>query len=298
MTEDLQNVLSSVILSPESAFPKEKEHLAIRLTNAVSSLSVRAEAQDRKELLTKILDVLDNRRKNRPDTLFIINPGGSGSHWLQDVVAAHFRAAPCGEVYIPPAALQCIKKARPLDRGILLDFFHLISSDLSLDDMLSCSFINTAHVNGWRLSAWMPQQKTIILLVRNPVDVVLSRTFRKPHYRNLYFKHEDDWEYLNRNINYLKSFYSKKKPDTYDLVVKYEDMKNNMSNIMRMLNIKSKLQENFGDIEISISKHLSEPQIISNKFKGELLEINDAFIYHAREQLLEISTDLGYTYRD
>jgi hypothetical protein len=64
-----------------------------------------------------------------------------------------------------------------------------------------------------------------ILLVRDPVDIVLSRTLRKPEYRAWLGKATaDDVDYLQDNIRVVGRFYEAVRPEGYDLTCRYEDM--------------------------------------------------------------------------
>ena len=88
------------------------------------------------------------------------------------------------------------------------------------------SLSNTAHLPDLAVYTRNDLPSRKVLLIRDPVEIVLSRTLRKPAFRR-YLGREttDDARYLRENIVQVGRFYRKVEPEGYDLVVRYEDLR-------------------------------------------------------------------------
>lgn len=288
------DIMEQTLFHPEQCFPPNRAHLSKRLSMAVEKKVTDFGVNVRASLLPVIVELVKFRTTSKPQTVFIVNPGGSGSHWLQDILCQYFTVVGCGEVYIPADIMTILKDCDEFDRGVLIDFFHILFSEGNYADLSNTPLINTAHLGGWKLSNWYPSPKFVILLTRDPIDIVMSRTFRKDDYRMRYFKHEDDWEYLHRNIAYVENFFSRMKKGSFDLLVKYEDLKHDYELVIRKVSEKSDLRPRLGGICETISELRNAALPLSNKYSGPKKEIGPDFLEEARCHLLQLRTELGY----
>lgn len=176
----------------------------------------------RSDVVEEILAVARIRTHHAPAPLYLPNIGSSGSHWLEAMLARATGVHACGEVYFPKGLLDS------LPPGADVEFFvnavlalHTGSSGPAL---VGGRFVNSAHVSRIsRVSARTPGALTV-LLVRHPVDIVMSRTLRKAEYRQDIAPGLDDRAYLERNCQVVERFFRDACQERYHATVRYEDL--------------------------------------------------------------------------
>lgn len=284
-----------ILLGPEAFWTGDKAHMAPRFEGFLQRFQKRSGLRSREAVAQAVLRAARNRMAARPLTVFIVNPGSSGSHWLQDALARAAGTNPCGEVYVPPAVMAAMRKLDGPARGLLLDCMHIAHSYHPEQDLESAVFVNTAHGSGWPLSKAMPDPKHLMLLTRDPLDVVISRTFRKPDHRERFFPGRSDGEYLELNIAYVRKFYdnmAQRKPDS---IVRYEDMKADLGQVMRRLREATNLPITEAGIEAMLRSYDSADSSVStNQYKGPKVSVPQHHVDEARRALADIRTSLGY----
>ena len=164
-------------------------------------------------------------RHGRP-TLYINNIGSSGSHWLLGMLKGGIGLLGTGEIYVPARFLnRRIAPMAPPHRAVFLQAVYLAHLMTGGAGDVENHVCNTAHVADLAPYTKNDIAALRILLIRDPVDVVLSRTLRKPEYRGYLGKDTaDDASYLNDNIAIVDRFYRAVRPEDYDLVCRYEDL--------------------------------------------------------------------------
>jgi hypothetical protein len=248
----------------------------------------------RSDIVSDILAKADKRSVDRPITVFITNPGSCGSHWLQAVLTHQFKMSGCGEAYVSAPVMQFLSEKSGVSRSYLLDCLHLAHSYDGANTPLDSALINTAHATGWAISAKMSAPKLRIVLIRDPISTVISRTFRKPSHRNEYFSGYNDDEYLAINIEYVNKFYRNFKPENYDLIIRFEDLQDRMADVL------SKLAPYLVDYRraVTIEETVAHFQHVeggqTKKFTGHAPSVPESLRDRATLELCDLRRTLGY----
>lgn len=255
-----------------------------------------AEAGRARKALAETIIASARDRASGPGALFLVNCGSSGSHWLEIMLAALPGIRACGEVYLPPRATELLAAAGADQRRAFLDALHQVHMatppPAAVDDVL----INSAH--SWGPGDFMGAGATTILLVRDPVDVVLSRTFRKPRLRRHVDPRSSDAEYLERNIAFVTKFYRsalRRKPQHR---VRYEEMRDDaagtLGKLARLLGREAS-QARLDEIarRFSAEGQASSGRRLSNVHQGSRAT-PDAWAEFAAERLDAVRRELGY----
>lgn len=174
------------------------------------------------DLIEEILAIARLRTQHAPAPLYLPNVGSSGSHWLEAMLARATGVHACGEVYFPKGLLES------LPAGADVEYFVHAVLALHTGDagphLVQGRFVNSAHVSRTsRVSRHTPGALTL-LLVRHPVDIVMSRTLRKPEYRQDIAPDLDDRAYLERNCKLVERFYLDASEEHHDATLRYEDL--------------------------------------------------------------------------
>ena len=105
---------------------------------------------------------------------------------------------------------------------MVMSLVHLCHSPVLSDDAASAVFINSAHTKGTRFYKSIEPECKCILLVRDPLSIVISRTFGKDGFRQSVAPDLTDTEYFNKNLQIVKRFYERNLASKFDLICKYE----------------------------------------------------------------------------
>lgn len=194
----------------------------VRKLQGMLRSATRSVGRSLEDVIEEILAIARLRTHHAPAPIYLPNIGSSGSHWLEAMLARATGAHACGEVYFPKALLES------LPAGTNAQFFmHAV---LALHtggcepQLVSGRFINSAHISRVSRVADRTPGSLRVLLVRHPMDVVMSRTLRKPEYRQDVAPDLDDKEYLERNCKVVERFYLESAKERYDATVRYEDL--------------------------------------------------------------------------
>lgn len=174
----------------------------------------------------RALELGHARAKVAPPTVQLISIGSSGSHWLQSMLSGAGDLMGCGEVYFPDPVLQQLETCTGDTRAFIQAVYAVNGSGAQDPERLMARAINTAHKpDPLRLQpADGPMMS--VFLKRDPLDVAISRTFRKSEYRGYLGQAEtSDEEYFNHNLKRVRTFYRQAARYEYDLVIAYEDLR-------------------------------------------------------------------------
>lgn len=235
------------------------------------------------------------RLTNSHITAYIPSHGSSGSHLVQKILGECAPIHPLGEVYTPPELASKIDELGPVQANLMMESYNLLHTT-SPNRIFSPSLIvNTAHYADLQeYSRWTRHFRSM-LIVRNPVDLAVSRTFRKPEYR-YYSGHKStsDWEYLNLNIDNTLRFYESALHSGYQRIVKFEDViadaKAVVSPILSLLHgygIEAK------NVIRAIEDSAGSGQD-TNMYSGKATAVDHIYADHAVKRLTEITARLGY----
>lgn len=127
-----------------------------------------------------IFHTLEEREKIPCRTILIVNAGSSGSHWLHNMLKELLSLPGAGEVYLP----ESLQNQLP-ENYSPLDLVQLVQSQASDGEMAALPVINTSHSIRLMKRIVKSEKCRELFLSRNPVDIVLSRTFRKEEYKKI-----------------------------------------------------------------------------------------------------------------
>ncbi|MCW5666908.1 MAG: sulfotransferase [Piscinibacter sp.] len=209
------------LLNPQEYWPDRPRHVS-KLNRALKySLG---DGERVPELVDEILAIARLRTAHAPAPIYLPNAGSSGSHWLEAMLARAADVHACGEVYLPKPVIEQLQAMTPADAGFFLNAVYVAHSRRVGPALVSGYCVNSAHVtNVGTIAALTPGAKKV-LLIRHPVDVVMSRTLRKPAHRADVAPDMDDRAYLDHNCELVERFHAALAPETFDAVVRYEDL--------------------------------------------------------------------------
>lgn len=237
-----------------------------------------------------------------PKHVYIVNAGSSGSHWIEAMLGMMPGFYGGGEIYLPSKLLDYFSSISINEANIALDTIYLAHVGCVHKDSL-CAFVgNTAHLaNHYKMSNFSINKK-ILLLLRNPLDVVISRTFRKDEYKEYIASGLSDRQYLKQNCIYVENFYKNLDFESFDMVIRYENFlespRVNLEKIIELID----LSVSEADIERAIVMTSIDSakrnvdngkKAITNIYLGNKKEYNWAKDYVC-ERLGDIISKLGY----
>lgn len=268
---------------------RQIDKLTKRLERNCTSLDVSPS-----KLIRLLCNVAETRIKNHSKTLYLPNIGSSGSHLLEKSVANSYVSVPLGEIYIAENLIPLVKKLDAGEREIFSEVYQLLHAR-SLNNIFDPTslIVNTVHNPVLsRYKHWSKNYKAI-LIIRNPKDVVKSRTFRKNEYKNYLAKEEGYLDYLYRNIKLVKNFYDKALNFGYKATVRFEEFFNDPQSTSTTI-----ASELTGCPKINSLQHAlvtaCETGKGTNKYVGDNLGITSGFISIIDEELDTVSKRLGY----
>jgi Sulfotransferase family len=164
------------------------------------------------------------RTAHAPPPIYLTNTGGSGSHWLEAMLSLAAGVHVCGEVYFPKPVLEQLQGMDAANAGFFLNAIHMAHTGKVGPQLAAGYLVNSAHViNVAAIAALTPGAKKVFL-IRDPFDVVMSRTFRKATHRADVAPDMDDATYLAHNCDFVERFHRALAAEQFDAVVRYEDL--------------------------------------------------------------------------
>lgn len=287
----------------ETAWPVNRHNQVAKLNGFLATAAEKS-GLDRDAVIDQVIETAQQRAARRPLTIFLISCGSSGSHWLEAMLAEFPDYVACGEVYLPRPLFKGTFSWEAASRSAFMDCVHLAHVPEPKDSLVGSKLINSAHLSGWIMSRWMDAPKTNVLLLRNPVDIVISRTYRKDDYRKFRLPDASDDEYLERNIEFVNTFYDKASGSPADHVVKYEDLRQQGTATL------DALLRGLGDVQDPavvagvVERHSAEAQAsgradaggqrASNYYRGPRVELPDGLQQRIRAGLSGSVAGFGY----
>lgn len=295
---DWSDEFTRYVRAPHDAWPSEQP-LQARKLEEFTARQAAVRGMTVTETVNGIVASAEKRAAGRPPTLFMINCGSSGSHWIEAMLSALPGIHACGEVYLPAPLSARLAAATDHDRACFLDALHQIhledpAKTVGDQDVM----INSAH--SWGPHDLMGASAKPVFLVRDPLDVVISRTFRKPKLRRHLVPTADDRQYLEQNITMVEKFYRSAMRRKPGHMIRYEDMRaspgESLASLVGALGI---APPTAALIEIgerySAKGQQDAEQRLSNVYLGSMAVASPALHDHAAERLMQLRKDLGYT---
>lgn len=175
------------------------------------------------ELVEEILALARLRTAHAPPPIYLPNAGSSGSHWLEAMLSRAAGVHACGEIYLPKQVVERLKGMSPAEAGFFLNAVYVAHTGLVGPNLVSGHCVNSAHVTNVGVIARLTPGSKKVLLLRDPVDVVMSRTLRKAAHRADVAPDMDDSAYLDHNCDLVERFHKALGAEQFDAVARYED---------------------------------------------------------------------------
>lgn len=291
------DLLERYVRTPHAAWPQDRPLQADKLVQCAAR---RADALGLTQAhsIGSTIESSARRREAGHPTLFLVNCGSSGSHWIEAMLSALPGIRACGEVYLPPALSPELESLEQRDRACFLDALHQFhvedhATPVGDTDVL----INSAH--SWGPSDLMGGRLAPVLLVRDPIDVVMSRTFRKPKLRRHVTPEATDLQYLEQNIAMVAKFYGSALRRNPQHLIRYEDAIVDPSRTLAQLTGLLGLSPSpaaLQDISARFSARgqKTSSHRLSNVYHGPRMDVPEAMCDKASAELEAIRKRLGY----
>lgn len=240
-----------------------------------------------------IEECLSERARSDFPTLLIFNAGSSGSHWVQAMVGDAFGIPGGGEVYLP----KCLRKRARKDFRII-DMVQLVQAGVSERALVLKPIVNTTHSTAMMKLLLSRRGVKSVFLFRDPVDIVLSRTFRKVDYRKQKAPDATDLEYLDFNIEFVRRILLTAMASEFDLCIRYEDLRKRPAAVLKEMSGLTEAMQKDDLIQrvadFYRAENLIERKNSGNLFKGVYHSPSRHVVEIARERMQDISYALGY----
>ncbi|WP_251976409.1 hypothetical protein [Salinicola avicenniae] len=239
-------------------------------------------------LLSILSKIAEERIKCARKTVFLSSFGASGSHLIQHIISLTSPSIALGEVYIAPETERALGKLSPKQKNKFMEMYHLINSTSPENIFSKAIIINTAHKAKLQTFSDCTENFSSAFIVRNPVDLVMSRTFRKDEYREYLGKKDiSDRDYLQENIKKTTKFYNAAFSYEYDEYLIFEDLFSNPHSLSdAIFNLLG------GGVSRSVLSCNVETAIsdghATNKYHGAAKEIPDELYEFARESFSDL----------
>ena len=210
-------------------------------------------------------------REGRHPPIFVTGLGGSGSHWLAGMLGELPLFFDVGEVYVPERLADAMT-ANPDRAPLILDALHVLHTrQPAAQDARAVNCAAGSHKAGdyvrWDRGA------TVVRLLRDPRDQVLSTTFRKGEYRQWIAPETSDEEYLHQrcSISRWDETRYKRSGSAADLVIKYEDLRRDAAGQLERLLHSAGFEVDHAQIGAAADRHNAERiRAGRSKVKGNL----------------------------
>ncbi|CAM3611517.1 hypothetical protein [Halomonas lysinitropha] len=289
----IKAILTTLVESPEYYWednPRQMEKLRKRVDKAIEKLGLTPG-----ELVDEVIFLSELRLKAKAKTIFLSNIGSSGSHLFQACIARAWPSIPLGEIYLPKKLIQDVEPLSKDEKNLVCEAYLLLHDYTYSERYNTTAFlINTLHhpkLSNFR--RWSANYRSALIL-RNPVDIVVSRTFRKNDYKSYLGKDGcSDKEYLAVNVEKVDSFLRSASDFNYNVTIKFEDLVKIKDGVI------DSLQELTGS---PIPKEALRQSVVSaigdgnatNKFSGEIKKVPDELIFEIRSHLDWCCVKYGY----
>ena len=252
-----------------------------------------------KEKSIKIKENIARRFDLKTPTIYIVSNGGAGCDYLGGLMSLKKKFELIGQVYFPPIITNSIELEEVNSTGLIemVNVVHL--AEIDNPELIP---INTMHLRkDTPLTKLMENSvnSKFIFLIRNPIDIAISRGLRKLDYKmqNKENIGLSDNEYLQKQANFTKNHFSRlfsKENEVDALKIKYEDLIENpintLNNIFKF--IKTELKEDEIDeilVEYSSAKDITRNE--NRKANPELTESQKEILI---SELSDTCSTLGY----
>jgi hypothetical protein len=243
-----QSLFADYARQPERYWPPAPDSgddLQVRKLRGLIQAIAEAAETDPEAAIKRVVSLALKRAPDRPPPIYVMGLGGSGSHWLAEMLAELVDAVYALETYVPASLLEQMRAMPRDEQGFLVDCLHLTHAlplprnvQLPEEAIIAARAVNSAGgVIHPRIDIWDPK-RFVIHMTRDPLDQVSSVTFRKMGFRKYAAPDASDDEYLLkcaeaavRNHNAWRD-----SPAHADFVCRYEELRGSpVSTLERLL---------------------------------------------------------------
>jgi len=229
-------LLSTYIFEPE-AFWEEDVYFHRRNREKINRSRAGLKLRSQQDVADLLLPRLRARAEAQAKSLFVISNGASGCHFFGSVLASSRLYHLIGEVYFPTEFAEAAAAASdPMDAHMIMDSvsaIHLRNMKLLSKNTIP---VNVMHLRPDspldEIREYLPNGKQAVL-IRNPYDIAISRSFRKQDYREASNPSLDDTRYAKMQANGVRRFFATAANTQWDAVVRYENLRNNPLQVAR-----------------------------------------------------------------
>ena len=247
----------------------------------------------------KIKENITRRIHLKTPTIYIISNGGSGCHYLGGLMSMRKGFKLIDEVYFPPIITNSIKLENINSTGLIemVNLVHL--ADLDDDELIP---INTMHLRKDTPLVKLLENSVnskFIFLIRNPIDIAISRGLRKMDYKMLNKENSglSDDEYLKKQAMFTKNHFKRlfsEENDVGALLIKYEDLVENPSDILKDIFSYIGIELSDEEIDEILVEYSSASNITKNENRKSKPDLNDIQKEILISELSETCAILGY----
>jgi len=225
---------------PSTFWPHEERfHSRNRLKVERAMAQAQAQAAvHANEYVKRLVDIIQQRERQRTRNLLAMSSGGAGSHYLGELLNEFPGFQTTDEIYFPPAYLEEVDRSNDPDAWMALEFIDLLHTGRTDDDLVNATVVNIGHFRSDARPATLRElgyRPMFLLLLRNPFDVALGRAFRKEAYRSEVDPTASDDEYLEKQASYTANFLRRTRQERWDFVLRYERLLNSPVAVLRDL---------------------------------------------------------------
>jgi Sulfotransferase domain len=224
---------------------------------------------DREEALDQVVEFAEARMHDPRPPVYVSGRGGSGSHWLGEMLGDLGPFANAGEVSIPNVLSEEIAPWTREQQALFVDCVYMLHgwagqpySDSPSKPREDIARLHVVNTNGdsqpLRAKFWQPDC-VFIHLVRDPRDQVMSFTYRKPGSRANYpIEPLDEFLRLMLIFNRTSLAEVMTAPIHPDLVCRYEDLLDGAAPALRRIAALAGVDVSHGLIEEVAFRHSAE----------------------------------------
>ena len=257
-----------------------------------------------KEKTNRIKNMLSKRLNSKVPTIYIVSNGGSGCHYLGGLISMKSGFQLIDEVYFPPIIIENIESLDSTTSSALIDMVNFVHLG-DLENSESTIPVNTMHLRrDVPLTIIKSHSNSIFInLVRNPIDVAISRGLRKDDYKSMNKENSNLKvnEYLEKQARWTLSHFKRlsgKINDVGALYVRFEDLVKCPSNTLK--EVFSHIGQKIDDIEIEdmIQRYQKAEDLTKNRNVSKKPELTQQQKKILIETLGEICENMGYKIPD
>lgn len=197
-------------------------------------------------------------------------------------------------MYIAPKLIELVQGVDEYSKKLFLEAYSLLHCADSSNLYKNVPIVNTVHKPSLQYFSTFTNAYRSCLIIRDPVDIVISRTFRKDEYRSYLNKDTvSDLDYLKDNITKTKSFFKSAINFNHEFILRYEDIISQpaiaANTLCNILDRPTKLEDMMDAISYSLTESTN-----ANIYVGEKIKVESHFIDFATSELSQIRKSLGY----